>query len=186
MSPLRGVAEAATVLDVLQVPLSLPADGFRPGGRRGGAGDQCEKGAVLSPGTCGISSKDESAGNAPSSSRSGGLFRVHNWLRTARADRMRETGTGVFDVTHSLQLPGGSLVLGGSASSSRPAGRLRGRIDALFMEVHPARRSPLRRPEFPAVRRLKRPPGSRSWPSTPGEIPVKESLLAIRNWKKKA
>ncbi len=83
------------------------------------------------------------------------------WWTCAPLPIMRGFGYPViFDATHSVQLPGGG---DGCSSGDRrfvaPLARsaVAAGVDGVFMEVHPIRPAPLRRPQFPASGRLSRP-----------------------------
>ena len=139
------VAEAATVLDVLQVPAFLCRQtDFVLAVAGAGRAINVKKGQFLSPWDMrNIVEKIESAGNRSILlTERGASFGYHNLVTDLRGlIVMRETGYPVvFDVTHSLQLPGG---LGSSSGGQREFIPALARaacavgIDALFMEVHP-------------------------------------------------
>jgi 2-dehydro-3-deoxyphosphooctonate aldolase (KDO 8-P synthase) len=139
------VKEAAGVLDVLQVPAFLcrQTDFVRAVAQAGKAVN-VKKGQFLAPWDMqNIVEKIESAGN-PSIllTERGASFGYNNLVADMRSlVILRQTGYPViYDVTHSLQLPGG---LGTSSGGQREyipplarAGVAAG-IDGIFMEVHP-------------------------------------------------
>ena len=142
-------AAAAEVCDVLQVPafLSRQTDLLVAAGRTGRVVN-LKKGQFLSPWEMGNAvQKVESTGNKKIIlTERGASFGYHNLVVDMRSfSIMAKTGCPVvFDVTHSVQLPGGQ----GSASGGQPefieplarAGCAAG-VDAIFLEVHdrPAR-----------------------------------------------
>jgi 2-dehydro-3-deoxyphosphooctonate aldolase (KDO 8-P synthase) len=139
------VAEAAAVLDALQVPAFLCRQtDFVLAVAGAGRVINVKKGQFLSPWDMrNIVEKIESAGNRSILlTERGASFGYHNLVTDLRGlIVMRETGYPVvFDVTHSLQLPGG---LGSSSGGQREFIPALARaacavgIDALFMEVHP-------------------------------------------------
>jgi 2-dehydro-3-deoxyphosphooctonate aldolase (KDO 8-P synthase) len=139
------VTEAAAVLDALQVPAFLCRQtDFVLAVAAAGKVINVKKGQFLSPWDMrNIVEKIESTGNRSILlTERGASFGYHNLVTDLRGLAvMRETGYPVvFDVTHSLQLPGG---LGSSSGGQRefiPAlarGACAVGIDALFMEVHP-------------------------------------------------
>jgi 2-dehydro-3-deoxyphosphooctonate aldolase (KDO 8-P synthase) len=142
---LEEVKEAAQVLDVLQVPAFLCRQtDFVLAVARAGKGVNVKKGQFLAPWDVqNIVEKIESAGNRSILlTERGASFGYNNLVADMRSlVVMRETGYPViYDVTHSLQLPGG---LGTSSGGQREyipplarAGVATG-IDGLFMEVHP-------------------------------------------------
>ena len=139
------VKEAAQVLDVLQVPAFLCRQtDFVLAVAQAGKGVNVKKGQFLAPWDLqNIVEKIESAGNRSILlTERGASFGYNNLVADMRAlVIMRQTGYPViYDVTHSLQLPGG---LGTSSGGQREyipplarAGVAAG-IDGLFMEVHP-------------------------------------------------
>jgi 2-dehydro-3-deoxyphosphooctonate aldolase (KDO 8-P synthase) len=142
---LEEVKEAAQVLDVLQVPAFLCRQtDFVLAVAQAGKGINIKKGQFLAPWDVqNIVEKIESAGNRSILlTERGASFGYNNLVADMRSlVVMRQTGYPViYDVTHSLQLPGG---LGTSSGGQREyipplarAGVAAG-IDGLFMEVHP-------------------------------------------------
>ncbi len=142
---LEEVKEAAQVLDVLQVPAFLCRQtDFVLAVAQAGKGVNVKKGQFLAPWDMqNIVEKIESAGNRSILlTERGASFGYNNLVADMRSlVVMRQTGYPViYDVTHSLQLPGG---LGTSSGGQREyipplarAGVAAG-IDGLFMEVHP-------------------------------------------------
>jgi len=139
------IGEAATVLDALQVPAFLCRQtDFVLAIAGAGKVINVKKGQFLSPWDMrNIVEKIESTGNRSILlTERGASFGYHNLVTDLRGlVVMRETGYPVvFDVTHSLQLPGG---LGSSSGGQREFIPALARaacavgIDALFMEVHP-------------------------------------------------
>ena len=140
---------AAEVCDVLQIPafLSRQTDLLLAAGRTGRAVN-IKKGQFLSPWDMGNAVKKvESTGNRKIIlTERGASFGYHNLIVDMRSfPIMAKTGYPVvFDVTHSVQLPGGQ----GKSSGGQPefieplarAGCAAG-IDGVFLEVHdrPAR-----------------------------------------------
>jgi len=137
-------AEAAHVVDVLQIPafLSRQTDLLVAAARTGKAVN-VKKGQFLSPRDMRhVVTKVTSEGNhALLLTERGVSFGYNNLVVDMRAfPMMRELGYPVvFDVTHSLQLPGaGDGVTAGLAEYIEPlasAGVAAG-VDAVFMEVH--------------------------------------------------
>lgn len=137
-------AAAAEVCDVLQVPafLSRQTDLLIAAGRTG-AVVNVKKGQFLSPWEMGnVVKKVESTGNKKIIlTERGASFGYHNLIVDMRSFAiLAKTGCPVvFDVTHSVQLPGGQ----GTASGGQPefieplarAGCATG-VDAIFLEVH--------------------------------------------------
>lgn len=139
------VAAAAAVLDVLQVPAFLCRQtDFVLAIAATGKVINVKKGQFLAPWDMrNVVEKIESTGNRSILlTERGASFGYHNLVSDLRGlIILRETGYPVvFDVTHSLQLPGG---LGASSGGQRefiPAltrAACAVGIDALFMEVHP-------------------------------------------------
>jgi 2-dehydro-3-deoxyphosphooctonate aldolase (KDO 8-P synthase) len=142
-------AEAAEICDVLQVPamLSRQTDLLLAAGRTGRAVN-LKKGQFLSPWDMGNAvEKVRSTGNHQVMvTERGTSFGYNNLVTDMRAfPILAKTGCPViFDVTHSVQLPGGK----GNASGGQPefieplarAGCAAG-VDGIFLEVHdkPAR-----------------------------------------------
>jgi 2-dehydro-3-deoxyphosphooctonate aldolase (KDO 8-P synthase) len=139
------VQEAAEVLDVLQVPAFLCRQtDFVAAVAGAGKAVNVKKGQFLAPWDMkNVVEKIESAGNRSILlTERGASFGYNNLVADMRAlVIMRQTGYPViYDVTHSLQLPGG---LGTSSGGQREyipplarAGVAAG-VDGLFMEVHP-------------------------------------------------
>ena len=139
------VQEAAEVLDVLQVPAFLCRQtDFVAAVAGAGKAVNVKKGQFLAPWDLkNVVEKIESAGNRSILlTERGASFGYNNLVADMRAlVIMRQTGYPViYDVTHSLQLPGG---LGTSSGGQREyipplarAGVAAG-VDGLFMEVHP-------------------------------------------------
>jgi 2-dehydro-3-deoxyphosphooctonate aldolase (KDO 8-P synthase) len=137
-------APAAEVCDVLQVPafLSRQTDLLIAAGRTGAAVN-LKKGQFLSPWEMANAvQKVESTGNKNIIlTERGASFGYHNLVVDMRSFAiLAKTGYPVvFDVTHSVQLPGGQ----GTASGGQPefieplarAGCAAG-VDAIFLEVH--------------------------------------------------
>jgi 2-dehydro-3-deoxyphosphooctonate aldolase (KDO 8-P synthase) len=140
----RQASEAARVVDVLQIPafLSRQTDLLLAAARTGKAVN-VKKGQFLSPRDMRhVVTKITSEGNhALLLTERGVSFGYNNLVVDMRAfPMMRELGYPVvFDVTHSLQLPGaGDGVTAGLAEYIEPlasAGVAAG-VDAVFMEVH--------------------------------------------------
>jgi 2-dehydro-3-deoxyphosphooctonate aldolase (KDO 8-P synthase) len=139
------VGAAAEVLDVLQVPAFLCRQtDFVLAIAQTGKGVNLKKGQFLSPWEVrNILEKVESTGNQSILlTERGTSFGYQNLVADMRSlVIMREMGFPViFDVTHSLQLPGGlGTVSGGQRefiSALARAGVAVG-IDGLFLEVHP-------------------------------------------------
>jgi 2-dehydro-3-deoxyphosphooctonate aldolase (KDO 8-P synthase) len=139
------VKEAAEVLDILQVPAFLCRQtDFVMAVARAGKAVNVKKGQFLAPWDMqNVVEKIESAGNRSILlTERGASFGYNNLVADMRSlVIMRQTGYPViYDVTHSLQLPGG---LGTSSGGQREyipplarAGVAAG-VDGLFMEVHP-------------------------------------------------
>ena len=142
-------AAAADVVDVLQIPAFLcrPTDLLVAAARTGKAVN-VKKGQFLAPRDMRhVTGKLESAGaRGILLTERGSTFGYNNLVVDMRAlPMMRELGHPVvFDVTHSLQLPGaGEGVTGGLAEYIEPlaSAAVAAGVDAVFMEVHeePAR-----------------------------------------------
>ncbi len=139
------VSAAAAVLDILQIPAFLCRQtDFVLAVAAAGKAVNVKKGQFLAPWDIrNIVKKIESTGNRSILlTERGASFGYNNLIADMRSlVILRQTGYPVvFDVTHSLQLPGG---LGSSSGGERQfviplarAGVAAG-IDALFMEVHP-------------------------------------------------
>ena len=139
------VEPAARVLDVLQIPAFLCRQtDFVVAIARAGKGVNVKKGQFLAPwDTRNIVEKIESTGNESILlTERGTSFGYNNLVADMRSlVIMREMGYPVvYDVTHSLQLPGGQGTSSGGQrefiSALARAGVAVG-IDGLFMEVHP-------------------------------------------------
>ena len=138
------IGEAATVLDALQVPAFLCRQtDFVLAIAGAGKVINVKKGQFLSPWDMrNIVEKIESTGNRSILlTERGASFGYHNLVTDLRGlVVMRETGYPVvFDVTHSLQLPGaGDGVTAGQAEyigTLAPAGVAAG-VDGVFLEIH--------------------------------------------------
>ena len=142
-------AVAAEVCDVLQVPafLSRQTDLLIAAGRSGRVVN-LKKGQFLSPWDMGNAvEKVRSTGNRQVMvTERGTSFGYHNLVVDVRAfPILAKTGCPVvFDVTHSVQLPGGKgIASGGQPEFIEPLARAgcAAGVDAIFLEVHdqPAR-----------------------------------------------
>ena len=137
-------APAAEVCDVLQVPafLSRQTDLLLAAGRSG-AVVNLKKGQFLSPWDMGnVVAKVASTGNQRILlTERGASFGYHNLIVDMRSFQIM-AGTGypvIFDVTHSVQLPGGQgNVSGGQPEFIEPLARagVAAGVDACFLEVH--------------------------------------------------
>ena len=136
-------AEAAAVADVLQVPAFLcrQTDLLLACGRTGRPVN-VKKGQFMAPHDMGnVAEKVRSTGNrAVTLTERGSSFGYNNLVVDLRSLAvMRRFAPVVFDVTHSLQLPGG---LGDSTGGAREfaldlaRGAVAAGVDALFVEVH--------------------------------------------------
>jgi 2-dehydro-3-deoxyphosphooctonate aldolase (KDO 8-P synthase) len=137
-------AEAARVLDVLQIPafLSRQTD-LLAAAARTGKPVQIKKGQFLAPDDMGNAvEKCLAAGNEKILlCERGTSFGYHNLVVDMRAfPMMRALGFPVvYDVTHSLQLPGGGKETGGQkqyAPALARAAAATGSVDGFFLEVH--------------------------------------------------
>lgn len=137
-------AEAARVLDVLQIPafLSRQTD-LVVAAARTGKPVHIKKGQFLAPDDMGhVVEKCLAAGNEKIVlCERGTSFGYHNLVVDMRAfPMMRALGFPVvFDVTHSLQLPGGGKETGGLkqyAPALARAAAATGSVDGFFLEVH--------------------------------------------------
>jgi 2-dehydro-3-deoxyphosphooctonate aldolase (KDO 8-P synthase) len=137
-------AEAARVLDVLQIPafLSRQTD-LLVAAARTGKPVQIKKGQFLAPDDMGNAvEKCLAAGNEKILlCERGTSFGYHNLVVDMRAfPMMRALGFPVvYDVTHSLQLPGGGKETGGQkqyAPALARAAAATGSVDGFFLEVH--------------------------------------------------
>ena len=140
------VEEAAAVADVLQIPAFLcrQTDLIEAACRTGRAVN-VKKGQFLAPSDArNIVSKARAAGcDKLLLTERGATFGYHNLVVDMRSfPIMRSLGTPVvFDVTHSLQLPGGlGHATGGQSEYIEPLARagVACGVDAVFMEVHEA------------------------------------------------
>ncbi|HEY7111932.1 MAG TPA: 3-deoxy-8-phosphooctulonate synthase [Thermoanaerobaculia bacterium] len=137
-------AAAAKVLDVLQIPafLSRQTD-LIVAAAKTGKPVQIKKGQFLAPDDMGnIVEKCRAAGNEKILlCERGTSFGYHNLVVDMRAfPMMRALGFPVvYDVTHSLQLPGGGKETGGLkqyAPALARAAAATGAVDGFFLEVH--------------------------------------------------
>ncbi len=142
---LDEIKPAAEVLDVLQIPAFLcrQTDLIIAASRTGKAVN-IKKGQFLAPWDVkNIIEKFTSTGNQNLSiTERGTSFGYNNLVVDFRAfPIMRSFGYPViFDVTHSLQLPGGQgICSGGQREFAEPLARaaVAAGVDGLFMEVHP-------------------------------------------------
>jgi len=139
------VGAAAQVLDCLQIPAFLCRQtDFVLAVARSGKPVNVKKGQFLAPWDArNIVEKIRSTGNTDILlTERGASFGYNNLIADMRSlVIMRQTGYPVvFDVTHSLQLPGGKgTSSGGEAEFVAPLARaaVAVGIDGLFMEVHP-------------------------------------------------
>jgi 2-dehydro-3-deoxyphosphooctonate aldolase (KDO 8-P synthase) len=137
-------AEAAGVLDVLQIPafLSRQTD-LVVAAARTGKPLHLKKGQFLAPDDMGnVVEKCRAAGNERLMlCERGASFGYHNLVVDMRSfPIMRALGFPVtYDVTHSLQLPGGGKETGGLkqyAPALARAAAATGAVDGFFLEVH--------------------------------------------------
>jgi 2-dehydro-3-deoxyphosphooctonate aldolase (KDO 8-P synthase) len=139
------VQEAAGVLDVLQVPAFLCRQtDFVAAVAGAGKAVNVKKGQFLAPWDMkNVVEKIESAGNRSILlTERGASFGYNNLVADMRAlVILRQMGYPViYDVTHSLQLPGGlGFSSGGQREYIPPLARagVAAGVDGLFMEVHP-------------------------------------------------
>jgi len=139
------IEEAAEVLDVLQIPAFLCRQtDFVQAIARTGKAVNVKKGQFLAPWDVkNVVEKIESAGNRSILvTERGASFGYNNLVADMRSlVILREAGYPViYDVTHSLQLPGGlGTTSGGQSEYIAPLARagVAAGIDGLFMEVHP-------------------------------------------------
>ncbi len=137
-------AAAAEVCDVLQIPaflcrqtdlLTAAAETGRP--------VNIKKGQFVAPGDMRwAAAKVRAAGNeAVSVTERGSAFGYHNLVVDMRSFAMlHEEGIpAIYDVTHSLQLPGGGEQTGGLRRYAEPLARaaIAAGADGLYLEVHP-------------------------------------------------
>jgi 2-dehydro-3-deoxyphosphooctonate aldolase (KDO 8-P synthase) len=137
-------AEAARALDVLQIPafLSRQTD-LIVAAARTGRPLHIKKGQFLAPDDMGnVVEKCRAAGNEKLMlCERGASFGYHNLVVDMRSfPIMRALGFPVtYDVTHSLQLPGGGRETGGLkqyAAALARAAAATGAVDGFFLEVH--------------------------------------------------
>jgi 2-dehydro-3-deoxyphosphooctonate aldolase (KDO 8-P synthase) len=137
-------AEAARVLDVLQIPafLSRQTDLIEAAARTGKP-VQIKKGQFLAPDDMArVVEKCRAAGNEQILlCERGTSFGYHDLVVDMRSfPMMRALGFPVvYDVTHSLQLPGGGKETGGLKQYAPPLARAAaatGAVDGFFLEVH--------------------------------------------------
>ena len=139
------VSAAAEVLDILQIPAFLCRQtDLLLAAARSGKPVNVKKGQFLSPWDAGnIVEKLRSAGSeAIVLTERGSCFGYNNLVVDIRSlPVMRSFGYPVlFDVTHSLQLPGGAGDASGGQSQFIPyiaRAAVAAGVDGLFMEVHP-------------------------------------------------
>ena len=139
------IEEAAEVLDVLQIPAFLCRQtDFVQAIARTGKAVNVKKGQFLAPWDVkNVVEKIESSGNRSILvTERGASFGYNNLVADMRSlVILREAGYPViYDVTHSLQLPGGlGTTSGGQSEYIAPLARagVAAGIDGLFMEVHP-------------------------------------------------
>ncbi|HVE65157.1 MAG TPA: 3-deoxy-8-phosphooctulonate synthase [Thermoanaerobaculia bacterium] len=138
------VGQAAAVLDVLQIPafLSRQTD-LIDAAARTGKPINVKKGQFLAPGDMGrVVEKCRAAGNEKVIlCERGTSFGYHDLVVDMRSfPMMRALGCPiVYDVTHSLQLPGGGKETGGLkqfAPALARAAAATGSVDGFFLEVH--------------------------------------------------
>jgi 2-dehydro-3-deoxyphosphooctonate aldolase (KDO 8-P synthase) len=136
------VEAVAAVVDVLQVPAFLcrQTDLVLACGRSGKPVN-VKKGQFVAPADMiQVVAKIRSTGNhAVTLTERGSSFGYNNLVVDMRAFQiMRAFAPVVFDVTHSLQLPGGGEVTGGAREFALPLARaaVAAGVDALFAEVH--------------------------------------------------
>lgn len=136
--------QVAEVVDVLQIPAFLcrQTDLLLAAARTGRAVN-LKKGQFLAPADVPKAiHKIHAAGNAKAFvTERGYSFGYNNMVVDMRAfAQMRAEGIPViFDVTHSLQLPGGGKITGGARRFAEPLARaaVAAGADGLFMEIHP-------------------------------------------------
>lgn len=137
-------APAAEVCDVLQIPAFLcrQTDLIHAAADTGRAVN-LKKGQFMAPDDMPRAvAKARSRGNARVFvTERGASFGYHNLVVDMRSFAMmrREGIPVIFDVTHSLQLPGGGEVTGGAREFAEPLARaaVAAGADGLFIEVHP-------------------------------------------------
>lgn len=134
----------AEVADVLQIPAFLcrQTDLLQAAARTGLAVN-VKKGQFLAPSDVpkAIHKIHAAGNNRVSITERGYSFGYNNMVVDMRAfAQMRSMGIPViFDVTHSLQLPGGGKITGGARRFAEPLARsaVAAGADGLFMEIHP-------------------------------------------------
>ncbi|MFA0964695.1 3-deoxy-8-phosphooctulonate synthase [Roseivirga sp. BDSF3-8] len=138
------VAPVAEVIDVLQIPAFLcrQTDLLQAAGESGRAVN-IKRGQFMAPGDMQFAvGKIQSAGNPNSFLTERGVsFGYHNLVVDMRAlPTMRQFSPVVFDVTHSVQQPGG---MGGKSGGQRQFAPYLARaaaaagVDGFFIETHP-------------------------------------------------
>jgi hypothetical protein len=161
-------APVAEVADVLQIPRSCPADRPARGRRAHRPGRQRQEGQFLAPRDMRhvVAKVDRRGQRAVLAHRARHSFGYNNLVVDMRAFPMlRELGYPVvFDVTHSLQLPGAATASRpawpSTSSRWRRAGVAAG-VDGVFLEVH---EEPAAREERRAERAAARPPRAAAAP----------------------
>ena len=155
-------APAAEVVDVLQIPAFLcrQTDLLVAAARTGRAGEREEGTVSRAAATCGTSSassrsRARAACCSPSAARRSATTTSSSTCARCRCCA-RSGHPVIFDVTHSLQLPGaGDGVTAGLAEYIEPLARagVAAGVDAVFMEVHeqPPRRGATRANALPLV-----------------------------------
>jgi 2-dehydro-3-deoxyphosphooctonate aldolase (KDO 8-P synthase) len=135
---------AAEVCDVLQIPAFLCRQtDLVVAAARTGRAVNVKKGQFMAPDDMRkIVDKARAAGNSKVTvTERGASFGYHNLVVDMRGfARMHEDGIPViYDVTHSLQLPGGGAESGGLRAYAEPLARaaVAAGADGVFLEVHP-------------------------------------------------
>ncbi len=135
---------AAEVCDVLQIPAFLCRQtDLVTAAARTGKPVNLKKGQFSAPGDMRLAAeKVREAGNAAVSvTERGSSFGYNNLVVDMRSFAMlHEAGVpAIYDVTHSLQLPGGGEQTGGLRQYAEPLARaaLAAGADGLYLEVHP-------------------------------------------------
>jgi len=135
---------AAAVCDVLQIPAFLCRQtDLVVAAARTGRALNVKKGQFMAPDDMRrIVEKARSAGNdRVTVTERGASFGYHNLIVDMRSFAMlHEDGVPViYDVTHSLQLPGGGEQSGGARSYAEPLARaaVAAGADGVFLEIHP-------------------------------------------------
>ncbi len=134
----------AEVCDVLQIPAFLCRQtDLILAAARTGRGINVKKGQFMAPEDMArVAEKAASVGNEKVSiTERGYSFGYHNLVVDMRGfARMRELGLAtVYDVTHSLQLPGAGKETGGLRRFAEPLARaaVAAGADGVFLEIHP-------------------------------------------------